>query len=312
MNRIRNVVVAIGVSLLPVIVNGQCVDGVCRLPAGAAEDRDGLRRLTQEYGGRNPAYLSRSPGADRDRDELDCRDGVCRIRAEHLSDCPNCDCDGKYCTCGPDCPSHYQSRNGLARDDFRDLGRQYQSQRPLLDPFRSHNRGVTDGGTLGRDTRSLLNSERNHGYRPGDAGLIAPRPQVDPFRPVSQSTRANWLTDYEQAVSESRRSGRPLLIRVSASWCQYCERMNRETYVDRDVVRDINGSYVAVSLDGDRDRRLVQQLGVKTLPTLLVVTPDLRIVDRVEGFRTARQLTQTLGRFSRRAMRETGFKMASR
>lgn len=110
----------------------------------------------------------------------------------------------------------------------------------------------------------------------------------------------------------SRRTGRPMLIRVSASWCQYCDRMKAETYADRDVIRDVRQGYVPVSLDGDRDRRLIQALGVRTLPTVLIVTPDLRIMEREAGFRTAPQMTQLLGRYVRRAMRDTGYTLAAR
>lgn len=274
-------IAATSCSVVSTFAFAQCQDGVCRLPAASAwGDHTSFRSAPG-------AIPTRSLVRSERQTELDCRDGVCRIRPETLSGCLDCDCDGKYCTCGPECRSHYQSRHGLTG-------------------------GVVSGGR-----RSSLPpaeeyvSDRSTRYRPGGASLVAPRPLEDPFRrPVSP--QVNWLTNYEDAIAQSRRTGRPMLIRVSATWCQYCDRMKAETFADRDVIRDIRNGYVPVSLDGDRDRRLIQALGVRTLPAVLIVTPDLRIMEREEGFRTSRQLTQLMGRYVRRAMRETGYTLAAR
>lgn len=275
-------IAAASCAMFPVFVLGQCQDGVCRLPAASAWPERGTLGLSLPAD-RDRAFAKHQDG----QPQWDCRDGVCRIRPEQLSDCPDCDCDGKYCTCGPECRSHYQSRHGLVGDEFAADRRSLQ--RPATE------------GVL--DRRSL--------YRPGDARLAAPRPLEDPFRrPAPQ--QVSWMTNYEHAIAQSRRTGRPMLIRVSASWCQYCDRMKAETYADHDVIRDIRNGYVPVTLDGDRDRRLIQALGVRTLPCVLVVTPDLKILEREEGFRTASQLTKLLGRYVRRAMRDTGYKLAAR
>ena len=281
MNLFVRAIAAISCSIVSTFALAQCEDGVCRLPAESAWGDRASSRWTQGAFPTRSHLRPERPGA------LDCRDGVCRIRPETLSDCPDCDCDGKYCTCGPECRSHYQSRHSLT------------------------------GGVVSGERRSLRQpaaeyaADRSTRYRPGGASLVAPRPLEDPFRrPVSP--RVNWLSNYEDAIAQSRRTGRPMLIRVSATWCQYCDRMKAETFADRDVIRDIRNGYVPVALDGDRDRRLIQALGVRTLPTVLIVTPDLRIMEREEGFRTSRQLTQLMGRYVRRAMRETGYTLAAR
>ena len=304
MKPFQTTIAALTISFLPAVAAAQCVDGVCRLPdrPTAAQGRWATQRplISPDAWGRplpaathfRPTDTGRNftsgpleqgrPGGPR----VECRDGVCRIQPERLSDCPACDCDGKYCTCGPDCPSHYESRNGLTDD--------------LL---------ARESGPGSRAVSGAHESD-NRTQRPGDLRCVAPRPLEDPFR--RPAPQVQWMQNYEHAIAESRRTGRPMLIKVSASWCQYCERMQRETYADPAVTRDIRGSYIPVALDGDRDRRLIEALGVKTLPATLIVTPDLRIVDRVEGFRTARQMTQMLGRFARRALRETGHQLAAR
>ena len=48
------------------------------------------------------------------------------------------------------------------------------------------------------------------------------------------------------------------------------------------------------------------------LPTVLVMSPDMRILDRQEGFRSPTQLGQTLGRYILRAERDVPTKVVCR
>lgn len=88
--------------------------------------------------------------------------------------------------------------------------------------------------------------------------------------------------------------------------------MKRDTYSDQGIVRSINSAFVPVALDADQNRRLIQQMGVRTLPAIVIITPDLKIVDRIEGYQSVRQLNASLLRHTQRAELETDIKVATR
>ena len=188
--------------------------------------------------------------------------------------CENCNCTGNNCTCGPNCSTHNQSQQRF----------QTQPQRPLVQPTR--------------------------GYR--DNVIQAPRPATNPYRPASYSTSIQWETDFRAAVERSRATGQPMLVQVTAEWCGYCQQMKRETFTDRNLISDVNRSFVSVKLDADANRELVQQMNVKSLPTTLVILPNMQVAERLEGFQSAAQMFRGLSRHMQRAELETGAHVAVR
>lgn len=58
----------------------------------------------------------------------------------------------------------------------------------------------------------------------------------------------------------------------------------------------INDRFVAVEVDADEQRQFIEEMQIQSLPTTLVVSPDLRILKRVQGFQSAGQMLQMLSR----------------
>ena len=140
----------------------------------------------------------------------------------------------------------------------------------------------------------------NRLYREFD--FTAPDPRVNDYEPpISQPTAIHWETEFERGERLSRRTGRPMLVRVTADWCGHCTHMKQTTYRHRGITQDVNGAFIAIELNVDRNQDLVEQMGVKSLPATLVITPDRRIVAREQGYRNAEQLSKTLRRFMQRA-----------
>ncbi|HTW55615.1 MAG TPA: thioredoxin domain-containing protein [Thermoplasmata archaeon] len=80
----------------------------------------------------------------------------------------------------------------------------------------------------------------------------------------------------------ARRSGRPVLVDVGASWCHWCHVMDETTYADPEVARLLRQHFVTVKVDRDEhpevDRRLQRQVSTLTgeggWPLTAFVTPD--------------------------------------
>lgn len=190
--------------------------------------------------------------------------------------CTSCGCRRLSCTCGPDCASCFQS---------------HQLRQSPFEP---------------NAIRQPLNSSRSRDLQ------FAPQPRENLMSSAAWRTQIPWETSYDRAIAAVRRSRRPLLLKVGAEWCGHCQRMQRETFTDRRIVSDVAGAFVALKLDADRHRELVQRLQVKTLPTILVVSPELKVLDRQEGFRSVTQLSRVLNRHMNRAQLEVPIKVVCR
>ncbi len=107
-----------------------------------------------------------------------------------------------------------------------------------------------------------------------------------------------WSTDIEGSLREAAAAGKPVLLEFTAPWCAYCKRMEKTTFTDPAVVARISDQFVPVRVDADQHKDLVSELGIKGLPAILVVSPDLQIIERISGFQTAEALVPKLDKIT--------------
>lgn len=110
-----------------------------------------------------------------------------------------------------------------------------------------------------------------------------------------------WSTNIEASLQQARASGKPVLMEFTASWCVYCKRMEKTTFVDPQVVQTVRQNFVAVRVDADQNKALVADLAIKGLPAILIVSPDLQIIERISGFQTPEALVPKLQNVARRS-----------
>jgi len=116
---------------------------------------------------------------------------------------------------------------------------------------------------------------------------------------AAAETGANipWLHDINHAAAESVRLNRPMLVNISTAWCGYCRKMRRETFADSGVVSKITDCFVPVKLNADRNRDFIRRMDVRVYPTTLILSSKLDVIKRIDGFRSAVELTHGLSQF---------------
>ncbi len=103
-----------------------------------------------------------------------------------------------------------------------------------------------------------------------------------------------WSHDIDDALKQSAATGKPVLMEFTAKWCAFCRKMEVTTFADPDVATHIHQNFIPVQIDADQHKDLVKQLQIKGLPAILVVGPDLAIIERISGYQTAEAMMDRL------------------
>jgi thiol-disulfide isomerase/thioredoxin/YHS domain-containing protein len=109
-----------------------------------------------------------------------------------------------------------------------------------------------------------------------------------------------WRHDLKKAAAESERTGKPILLQVTAEWCGYCHKMLRETFPDEKLAKKINDCFIPVVLDADKNEKIVDAIGISAFPSTIVISPELDVIGRVRGFHTPRSLEKKLAPFCKK------------
>jgi thioredoxin-related protein len=121
--------------------------------------------------------------------------------------------------------------------------------------------------------------------------------------PAARADGVPWRYDYDRALRESRRTGRPLLVHVGTRHCVWCRRMEASTLCDPDVSQLLADRFIPLKIDAEAEQELAHDFGVRSYPTLFLVSPHREILETQEGFVSAPrfldQLNQALDQTTR-------------
>ena len=122
-------------------------------------------------------------------------------------------------------------------------------------------------------------------------------------------TGVDWQSDLKAAALESKRTGKPILMQVTATWCRYCHKMLGETFPDGQLAAKINEYFVPVVLDADEHEEIVAAIDITAFPSTIIISPKLDVIGQIRGFHTARSLENQLSQYcTARARRVTSVK----
>ncbi len=96
--------------------------------------------------------------------------------------------------------------------------------------------------------------------------------------------KVEWQTDLKKAAVESQRSGKPILIQMTAPWCSYCHKMLKETFTDPAIAKLVNEQFVPLLLDADANENVVETLAVSSFPSTIIISSQIDELGRIDGF----------------------------
>jgi thiol-disulfide isomerase/thioredoxin len=117
-------------------------------------------------------------------------------------------------------------------------------------------------------------------------------------KPTEQRPEYSQWTTYADAVEQSRRNGKPILIDFNADWCKPCQRLKREVFEDGPRAQIVQTAVIPVSIV-DREQEegrnppdteeLQRRYQVNAFPTLVVFSPQSGRMYTTKGFGNAEE-----------------------
>lgn len=91
-----------------------------------------------------------------------------------------------------------------------------------------------------------------------------------------------WRTDFAAALTESKLTGKPVLLDFTASWCPPCQVMKHDTWPDAKVREVVTDKYIPVYIDVDvaANGDLSSRYGISAIPSIVVVDADGKVLKR--------------------------------
>lgn len=108
-------------------------------------------------------------------------------------------------------------------------------------------------------------------------------------------TRVNFLiNDWTAAQTKARAEQKLYFVDFDASYCSACRNMDANTYQDPKLADFMNNNVVALRLDVQdfEGIRWSQQYEIEALPTMLIFNQDGKLVKRLSGYKSAKDLLE--------------------
>lgn len=102
-----------------------------------------------------------------------------------------------------------------------------------------------------------------------------------------------WRKDLDAAKREAVEANKPVLAYFTASWCDPCQAMKRQTWPDPRVATALQG-VVPVKIDVDEQADVAKSFNLVGIPRLQLIGPDGTLGRSREGFVTADELVAFL------------------
>ena len=98
----------------------------------------------------------------------------------------------------------------------------------------------------------------------------------------AQAASITWTESMSTALSQSKKTGKPIFIDFSAVWCGPCKQMKKTTFKDAKVIAE-SKKWIMVHIHGDKQEAVAKKYKIEAYPTLMIMSPKGKVVAREIG-----------------------------
>lgn len=92
-----------------------------------------------------------------------------------------------------------------------------------------------------------------------------------------------WHSHFE-GLAMGKLENRNILVHFYASWCKFCEKMERETYGNSDVAAYMGDHFILAKVDTEKERELSAAYFVRGLPMVWFLGPSGEKITALPGY----------------------------
>ncbi len=143
----------------------------------------------------------------------------------------------------------------------------------------------------------------------------------------SVSGTLNWIS-FEEAVALQAKAPKKILIDVYTDWCGWCKKMDKHTYTDESVIKNLSDNYYLVRLNAEQKEDIIykdktfkfkseykaNELAVSLLngqmsyPSTVFLDENMNLLTVVPGYLTPKDLNPILKYFGGNIYKEKNWK----
>lgn len=106
-----------------------------------------------------------------------------------------------------------------------------------------------------------------------------------------------WLTSLQAAQKEAKKRNALIFVDLFADWCGWCHKMEREVFPSEAFQKATQDKVLLRLNTEDRGEgtKFSQQYSITTLPTFVLLAPDLSIAGIMRGYLPSPQFVRSMG-----------------
>jgi len=107
---------------------------------------------------------------------------------------------------------------------------------------------------------------------------------------AADTSKVEWRSWGADAFEDAEEAGKPVLVSLSAYWCEWCQEMDEVVYDEPRLAANVNDGFVPVRVDADAHPRVRERYNMGGFPSTVFCTPSGAIMSGAtyldgDGFR---------------------------
>jgi thioredoxin 1 len=107
---------------------------------------------------------------------------------------------------------------------------------------------------------------------------------------------------YDEVLREAKKQNKSVLLDFYAAWCSPCQRLDRETFANKDFAQYANQNILVYKVDIESfdGMEIAEKFGVDVFPSMLLMDAKKRKIASYKGFYEANFLQKEIAKYSNR------------
>lgn len=99
---------------------------------------------------------------------------------------------------------------------------------------------------------------------------------------------------FDAAQQQENADKRKFIVYFHADWCAYCQKLETNTFSNKEIADYINTNFVPVKVDTMKESQTAARFGVRGLPDIRFLTPEGDGIAKIPGYVGIKQLLTLL------------------